>query len=114
MLEIYNESIRDLLSTSRTIAIESVRADSSTSGRQYTITHDVNGNTHVSDLTIVDVCSIGQISSLLQQAAQSRFVYKFWELFSSKSMAFENIVTLSFLYSYIVNLLFVGLLGRRI
>ncbi|CAD5327072.1 unnamed protein product [Arabidopsis thaliana] len=76
MLEIYNESIRDLLSTSRTIAIESVRADSSTSGRQYTITHDVNGNTHVSDLTIVDVCSIGQISSLLQQAAQSRSVGK--------------------------------------
>ncbi|XP_010422415.1 PREDICTED: kinesin-like protein KIN-14D [Camelina sativa] len=77
MLEIYNESIRDLLMTNRTIAIESVRGDSSsTSGRQYTITHDANGNTHVSDLTIVDVCSIGQISSLLQQAAQSRSVGK--------------------------------------
>uniref|UniRef100_A0A1J3I3E2 Kinesin-like protein n=1 Tax=Noccaea caerulescens TaxID=107243 RepID=A0A1J3I3E2_NOCCA len=77
MLEIYNESIRDLLSTNRTISIEPVvRADSSTSGRQYAITHDVNGNTHVSDLTIVDVCSIGQISSLLQQAGQSRSVGK--------------------------------------
>lgn len=85
MLEIYNESIRDLLSTNRTIAIESVRADSSTSGRQYTITHDVNGNTHVSDLTIVDVCSIGQISSLLQQAAQSRFVLNFGILFLKRA-----------------------------
>ncbi|CAH2071717.1 unnamed protein product [Thlaspi arvense] len=43
---------------------------------QYAITHDVNGNTHVSDLTIIDVCSIGQISSLLQQAGQSRSVGK--------------------------------------
>lgn len=77
MLEIYNESIRDLLTTNRTIAIESVRGDSNTTGRQYAITHDVNGNTHVSDLTIIDVCSIGQISSLLQQAAQSRFVFSF-------------------------------------
>lgn len=76
MLEIYNESIRDLLTTNRTIAIESVRGDSNTTGRQYAITHDVNGNTHVSDLTIIDVCSIGQISSLLQQAAQSRSVGK--------------------------------------
>ncbi|XP_018455092.2 kinesin-like protein KIN-14D isoform X1 [Raphanus sativus] len=76
MLEIYNESIRDLLTTNRTIAIEAVRADSSTCGRQYAITHDVNGNTHVSDLTIIDVCSIEQISSLLQQAAQSRSVGK--------------------------------------
>lgn len=77
MLEIYNESLRDLLTTNRTIAIESVRGDSNTTGRQYAIKHDVNGNTHVSDLTIIDVCSIGQISSLLQQAGQSRFVFGF-------------------------------------
>ncbi|KAL0876860.1 hypothetical protein Bca101_026565 [Brassica carinata] len=75
MLEIYNESIRDLLTTNRTIAIEAVRADSSTCGRQYAITHDVNG-IHVSDLTIIDVCSIAQISSLLQHAAQGRSVGK--------------------------------------
>lgn len=73
MLEIYNETIRDLLSTNRTSTMELVRADNSTSGKQYAITHDVNGNTHVSDLTIFDVSSIGKISSLLQQAAQSRF-----------------------------------------
>ncbi|CAE6184968.1 unnamed protein product [Arabidopsis arenosa] len=76
MLEIYNETIRDLLSTNRTTSMELVRADSGTSGKQYTITHDVNGHTHVSDLTIFDVCSIGKISSLLQQAAQSRSVGK--------------------------------------
>ncbi|XP_010538054.1 PREDICTED: kinesin-like protein KIN-14C isoform X2 [Tarenaya hassleriana] len=75
MLEIYNEAIRDLLSTNRTFATDS-RAESGVAGRQYTITHDSNGNTHVSDLTIVDVCSTGQVSSLLQQAAQSRSVGK--------------------------------------
>ncbi|RDY00053.1 Kinesin-like protein KIN-14D, partial [Mucuna pruriens] len=36
-----------------------------------TIKQDGNGNTYVSDLTIVDVCSAYEISSLLQQAAQS-------------------------------------------
>ncbi|KAL1195170.1 Kinesin-like protein KIN-14C [Cardamine amara subsp. amara] len=76
MLEIYNETIRDLLSTNRTTSMELVRADSGTSGKQYTITHDVNGNTHVSDLTVFDVCSIAKISSLLQQAGQSRSVGK--------------------------------------
>ncbi|XP_010434203.1 PREDICTED: kinesin-like protein KIN-14C [Camelina sativa] len=76
MLEIYNETIRDLLSSNRTTSMELVRADSGTSGKQYTITHDVNGHTHVSDLTIFDVSSIGKISSLLQQAAQSRSVGK--------------------------------------
>ncbi|OMO64942.1 hypothetical protein COLO4_31687 [Corchorus olitorius] len=69
MLEIYNETIRDLLSTNRLIASESA-----VSGKQYTIKHDANGNTHVSDLTVVDVSSIAEISSLLRQAAQSRSV----------------------------------------
>ncbi|EOA15696.1 hypothetical protein CARUB_v10006408mg [Capsella rubella] len=76
MLEIYNETIRDLLSSNRPTSLELVRADTGTSGKQYTITHDVNGHTHVSDLTIFDVCSIGKISSLLQQAGQSRSVGK--------------------------------------
>ncbi|XP_077253991.1 kinesin-like protein KIN-14D [Tasmannia lanceolata] len=70
MLEIYNETIRDLLSTSR-----SSGPDLSL-GKQYTIKHDANGNTHVSDLTVVDVCSIKEVSSLLHQAAQSRSVGK--------------------------------------
>ncbi|OMO76685.1 hypothetical protein CCACVL1_15493 [Corchorus capsularis] len=69
MLEIYNETIRDLLSINRPIASESA-----VSGKQYTIKHDANGNTHVSDLTVVDVSSIAEISSLLRQAAQSRSV----------------------------------------
>ncbi|KAJ4980406.1 hypothetical protein NE237_031243 [Protea cynaroides] len=76
MLEIYNETIRDLLSTNRSSGLDSSRADSVVAGKQYAIRHDANGNTHVSDLTIVDVCGIKEVSSLLQQAAQSRSVGK--------------------------------------
>ncbi|KAJ6367603.1 hypothetical protein OIU78_000214 [Salix suchowensis] len=71
MLEIYNETIRDLLSTNK-----SNGAENGAPGKQYTIKHDANGNTHVTDLTVVDVCRIEEISSLLQQAAQSRSVGK--------------------------------------
>ncbi|XVF27786.1 hypothetical protein REPUB_Repub14bG0138900 [Reevesia pubescens] len=74
MLEIYNETIRDLLSTNRSIGSDPTRPESVVSGKQYTIKHDANGNTYVSDLTIVDVSSITEISSLLRQAAQSRSV----------------------------------------
>ena len=74
MLEIYNEAIRDLLSSHRSSGTDLTRTESSVPGKQYTIKHDANGNTHVSDLTIVDVCSVNEISSLLQQAAQSRYV----------------------------------------
>lgn len=65
MLEIYNETLRDLLGN------QSSGSDGAP-GKQYAIKHDQNGNTYVSDLTIVDVCSIKEISSLLRQAAQSR------------------------------------------
>ncbi|PIA50810.1 hypothetical protein AQUCO_01200221v1 [Aquilegia coerulea] len=68
MLEIYNETIRDLLSTNRASNVDN--------GKQYAIKHDANGNAHVSDLTIVDVCSLKEVSSLLRQAAQSRSVGK--------------------------------------
>ncbi|KAI5590658.1 hypothetical protein POPTR_004G031600v4 [Populus trichocarpa] len=71
MLEIYNETIRDLLSTNK-----SSGAENGAPGKQYTIKHDANGNTNVTDLTIVDVCRIEEISSLLRQAAQSRSVGK--------------------------------------
>ncbi|KAL4332878.1 hypothetical protein GQ457_07G028580 [Hibiscus cannabinus] len=74
MLEIYNETIRDLLSTNRSIGSDPTRPESAVSGKQYTIKHDANGNTYVSDLTIVDVSTITEISSLLRQAAQSRSV----------------------------------------
>ncbi|KAK2990991.1 hypothetical protein RJ640_005473 [Escallonia rubra] len=67
MLEIYNESIRDLLSTRSS-------SENLGAGKQYTIRHDSDGNTSVSDLTIVDVCSMKEVSALLYQAAQSRSV----------------------------------------
>ncbi|CAL0300852.1 unnamed protein product [Lupinus luteus] len=73
ILEIYNETIRDLLAN-RSGGIDPTRTENGIPGKQYTIKHDTNGNTHVTDLTIVDVCSVNEISSLLQKAAQSRSV----------------------------------------
>ncbi|KAG8492556.1 hypothetical protein CXB51_009980 [Gossypium anomalum] len=70
MLEIYNETIRDLLSTNR----DSSRFENGVTGKQYMIKHDANGNTQVSDLTIVDVQSSREVSFLLDRAAQSRSV----------------------------------------
>lgn len=72
MLEIYNEMIRDLLLPKSSNGLDLVRSENGMGGKQYAIKHDANGNTHVSDLTLVDVCSIREISSLLEQAAQSR------------------------------------------
>ncbi|KAM1029487.1 hypothetical protein ACFX14_042007 [Malus domestica] len=70
MLEIYNEEIRDLLSTRGADLAKTAHE------KQYTIHHDADGNAHVSGLTIVDVSSINQASFLLQQAAHSRSVGK--------------------------------------
>jgi len=67
MLEIYNETIRDLANS---------RTYSHDAGKQHVVKHDANGNTFVSDLTIVEVTSWEEVSSLLQQAAQSRTVGK--------------------------------------
>ncbi|XP_051124891.1 kinesin-like protein KIN-14N isoform X2 [Andrographis paniculata] len=67
MLEIYNETIRDLLAPNRS---------AESAAKQYTIKHDANGNTQVSDLTIVDVHSSKEVSYLLDRAAQSRSVGK--------------------------------------
>ncbi|XP_062077832.1 kinesin-like protein KIN-14N isoform X2 [Humulus lupulus] len=75
MLEIYNETIRDLLSTNRS-SIDISRTENAVGGKQYTIKHDANGNTHVSDLTIVDVRSAKEVSYLLDRASQSRSVGK--------------------------------------
>ena len=69
MLEIYNETIRDLLSTNRS---DATRQENGTPGKQYTIKHDASGNTHVSDLTVVDVQSAREVAFLLNQAANSR------------------------------------------
>ncbi|KAL3850813.1 hypothetical protein ACJIZ3_012695 [Penstemon smallii] len=73
MLEIYNETIRDLLAPNRS-GFDASRAENA--GKQYAIKHDANGNTYVSDLTIVDVRSSKEVSYLLDRAAQSRSVSK--------------------------------------
>lgn len=73
MLEIYNETIRDLLAPNKS-GFDASRLDNA--GKQYAIKHDANGNTSVSDLTIVDVRSSREVSYLLERAAQSRSVGK--------------------------------------
>ncbi|XP_061361242.1 kinesin-like protein KIN-14N [Gastrolobium bilobum] len=75
MLEIYNETIRDLLSTNKPLS-DATRLENGTPGKQYTIKHDASGNTQVSDLTIVDVQSAREVAFLLNQAANSRSVGK--------------------------------------
>ncbi|KAK2639444.1 hypothetical protein Ddye_027239 [Dipteronia dyeriana] len=72
MLEIYNETVRDLLSSNR----DSSRMENGNATKQYAIKHDANGNTHVSDLTVVDVCSTKEVAFLLDRAAHSRSVGK--------------------------------------
>ncbi|KAL5099838.1 hypothetical protein RYX36_004165 [Vicia faba] len=63
VLEIYNETIRDLL------------APTENPGKKYNVIHDANGkNTYVPDLTIVNVCGADEISTLLQRAAQSSLI----------------------------------------
>ncbi|GLJ38863.1 hypothetical protein SUGI_0792160 [Cryptomeria japonica] len=74
MLEIYNETIRDLLVSNKPSNADGTRIENGT--KQYTIKHDQNGNTNVSDLTIVDVTSSKEVSSLLHRAFQSRSVGK--------------------------------------
>ncbi|CAK8535229.1 unnamed protein product [Lathyrus sativus] len=76
MLEIYNETVRDLLSTTNKSASDATRVENGTPGKQYTIKHDASGNTHVSDLTVVDVQSVKEVAFLLNQAANSRSVGK--------------------------------------
>ena len=71
MLEIYNETIRDLLSA-RSSSLDVTRTDNGGAEKKYAIRHDADGNTYVSDLTIVDVCNIKEVSTLLQKAGQSR------------------------------------------
>lgn len=67
MLEIYNETIRDLLAPG---------SKNGTPSKQYSVKHDQNGSTSVSELTVVEVTKWKEVSSLLHQAAQSRAVGK--------------------------------------
>lgn len=76
MLEIYNETIRDLLVPKGVTAQDG-------GASKYSIKHDANGNTSVSDLTVVDVTSISEVSSLLRRAAQSR-LNTYFQSFSIK------------------------------
>lgn len=76
MLEIYNETIRDLLATTNKSPSDTTRAENGTPGKQYSIKHDASGNTLVSDLTVVDVESVKEVAFLLNQAANSRSVGK--------------------------------------
>eukprot|EP00250_Pteridium_aquilinum_P010308 c19286_g1_i1 orf=318-2759(+) len=66
MLEIYNETIRDLLAPNNN------KVD--VAAKQYLVKHDNNGNTSVSDLTLVEVTKWKEVSSLLHRASQSRAV----------------------------------------
>ena len=68
MLEIYNENIQDLLASN---------SNARKGGKQQhecKISHDAEGNTTVVDLTIVDVSTIGEVSNLLQKAADCRYM----------------------------------------
>ncbi|KAL6529619.1 hypothetical protein OROGR_015242 [Orobanche gracilis] len=71
MLEIYNETLRDLLAPNKA-GFDLSRAENA--GKQYAIKHDANGNTHISDLTVIDVRSSKEVSYLLDRASQSRSV----------------------------------------
>ncbi|CAA7049212.1 unnamed protein product [Microthlaspi erraticum] len=72
MLEIYNETIRDLLSTNK----DAARTDNGVSPQKHAIKHDASGNTHVAELTILDVKSSREVSFLLDHAARNRSVGK--------------------------------------
>ncbi|KAG4996686.1 hypothetical protein JHK85_028125 [Glycine max] len=71
MLEIYNETIRDLISTT-------TRMENGTPGKQYTIKHDANGNTQVSDLTVVDVHSAKEEHAKGGNATQKGMTSAMW------------------------------------
>ncbi|KAL5552819.1 hypothetical protein UlMin_040220 [Ulmus minor] len=67
------QTIRDLLATNWSSIGDMIWADNGAGGKQYAIKHDANRNTYVYDLTIVDVSSIKDISSLLHQVAKSSY-----------------------------------------
>ena len=75
MLEIYNETIRDLLVVSKPDAQKTDAA------KLQNIKHDPLGNTYIADLTLVEVSNWKEVSTLLRQAAQSRLDDKFLHAF---------------------------------
>ena len=71
MLEIYNETIRDLL------VISKPDAQKTDAAKLQNIKHDTLGNTYIADLTLVEVSNWKEVSTLLRQAAHCR-----WEAIS--------------------------------
>lgn len=104
MLEIYNETIRDLLATNRSSS-DTLRTENGTAGKQYTIKHDANGNSHVSDLTIVDVRSANEVSFLLERAAHSRLLNLNTDLFLPLPCSFSSFMLLQFYIFYSLGML---------
>ncbi|GBG59903.1 hypothetical protein CBR_g66708 [Chara braunii] len=76
MLEIYNETIRDLLSASVRLSNVGQIDPASGGSKQHIVKHDANGNTTVTDLTLVEVTSWSEVATLLARAAQYRSVGK--------------------------------------
>ena len=83
MLEIYNESIKDLLAPTKASSRPPSLGPSSSSEwngnpasnpnpKQYTVKHDAAGNTTVADLSLVEVATWQEVSSLIARAAACR------------------------------------------
>ena len=77
-MEIYNESIRDLLGSAAAAAaasrVKQAWSETKEATVEYTIKHDVHGNTHVSNMTEVPICSLNQVEELMEQASHNRSV----------------------------------------
>lgn len=77
MLEIYNETIRDLLIVSKA---DPQKTDAI---KMLTVKHDSLGTTTVSDLTLVQVTNWKEVSALLHQAAHCRLeTISFFQIFN--------------------------------
>ncbi|GBG63848.1 hypothetical protein CBR_g39632 [Chara braunii] len=76
MLEIHNETIRDLLSAATARASCGLVDLAAGGSKQHVVKHDANGNTTVTDLTLVEVTSWREVATLLARAAQYRSVGK--------------------------------------
>lgn len=64
-LEIYNETLKDLLVS---------KLDAATIEKKLAIKKDTRGSVHVPDLTMVDVKSIDQVEMLMERASRARSV----------------------------------------
>ncbi|KAI3516141.1 hypothetical protein L1887_15052 [Cichorium endivia] len=65
-------SLKQVFSNKSDTCCPELEVQSAVGGKKYDISHDSNGNTNVSDVTIVDVTGEFEVSNLLKSAAQSR------------------------------------------